>query len=127
MACQPGGGRPPGALADALPRDLDLLRRGITLRSLYQHTARFHAATQSYAETVLAAGSQIRTVADLPGQMIIIDRQTAFLPHRKFRSGAIIVREPSILDHLCSTFEQAWNLGTPYQTGPSASARRSAR
>lgn len=120
MACQPGGGRPPAALADALPRDLELLRRGITLRSLYQHTARFNVATQGYAETVLAAGSQIRTVAEIPGQMIIIDRQTAILPHREFRFGAIIVREPSILAYLCSAFEQSWNLGAPYQTGPSA-------
>lgn len=120
MACQPGGGRPPAALADALPRDLALLNRGITLRSLYQHTARFHTATQAYAETVLAAGSQIRTVAEIPGQMIIIDRQTAFLPHRDHRFGAIVVREPSIIDYLCSAFEQAWNQGAPYQTGPTA-------
>ncbi|MFC1411919.1 LuxR family transcriptional regulator [Streptacidiphilus sp. N1-12] len=120
MACQPGGGRPPAALADALPRDLELLKRGITLRSLYQHTARFHTATQAYAETVLAAGSRIRTVAEIPGQMIIIDRQTAFLPHREHRFGAVVVREPSIIEYLCSAFEQAWNLGAPYQTGPAA-------
>ena len=34
--------------------------------------------------------------------------------------GAIVVGEPSILAYLCSAFEQSWNLGTPYQTGPSA-------
>ena len=120
MACQPGGGRPPAALADALPRDLELLRRGIVLRSLYQHTARFHPPTQAYAETVLAEGSQIRTVAEIPGRMIVIDRRTAFLPNRDHEFGAIVVREPSILAYLCEAFEQSWNLGTPYQTGPSA-------
>jgi DNA-binding CsgD family transcriptional regulator len=120
MACQPGGGRPVAALADAQPRDLELLGRGITLRSLYQHTARFHPPTQDYAATVIAAGSQIRSAAEVPGQMIVIDRQTAFLPHREHRYGAVVVREPSILDYLCSTFEQAWNLATPYQTGPLA-------
>lgn len=120
MACQPGGGRPPAALADALPRDLELLRRGIVLRSLYQHSARFHVPTQDYAEAVLAAGSQIRTVAEIPGQMIVIDSTTAFLPHVRHEFGAIVVREPSILAYLCSAFEQSWNLGRPYQTGPSA-------
>lgn len=120
MACQPGGGRPPAALADALPRDLALLRRGIVLRSLYQHTARFHVPTQDYAESVLAEGSQIRTVAEIPGQMIVVDQRIAFLPHVRHQFGAIVVREPSILAYLCSAFEQAWNLGTPYQTGPSA-------
>ncbi|MFC1420229.1 helix-turn-helix transcriptional regulator [Streptacidiphilus cavernicola] len=120
MACQPGGGRPPAALADALPRDLELLRRGVELRSLYQHTARFHAPTQQYAEAVLQAGSRIRTVAEIPCQMIVIDRRTAVLPHHEYRYGAVIVRDPSILAYLCTTFEQAWNLGAPYQTGPSA-------
>ncbi|WP_327064452.1 LuxR C-terminal-related transcriptional regulator [Kitasatospora sp. NBC_01250] len=120
MACQPGGGRPPAALAEALPRDLELLDRGIVLRSLYQHTARFHPATQAYAEEALAAGSQIRTVAEIPGRMIILDRQIAFLPHRDHPAGAIVVREPSILDYLCSAFEQAWSLGSPYRIGPSA-------
>ncbi|MEZ0114722.1 DNA-binding CsgD family transcriptional regulator/DNA-binding Lrp family transcriptional regulator [Catenulispora sp. EB89] len=120
MACQPGGGRPPRALADALPRDLALLRRGIVLRSLYQHTARFHVPTQDYAEAVLAEGSQIRTVAEIPGQMIIVDQRTAFLPHVHHEFGAIVVREPSILAYLCAAFEQSWNLGTPFQTGPSA-------
>jgi hypothetical protein len=120
MACQPGGGRPSAVLAEALPRDLDLLDRGIVLRSLYQHTARFHLPTQAYAEAVLAAGSQIRTVAEIPGRMIIVDRRTAFLPHAEHESGAVIVREPSVLAYLCTAFEQSWNLGTPYQTGPSA-------
>ncbi|MEY9863150.1 DNA-binding CsgD family transcriptional regulator [Catenulispora sp. GAS73] len=120
MACQPGGGRPPRALEDALPRDLALLRRGIVLRSLYQHTARFHVPTQDYAEAVLAEGSQIRTVAEIPGQMIIMDQRTAFLPHVHHEFGAIVVREPSILAYLCAAFEQSWNLGTPFQTGPSA-------
>ena len=69
---------------------------------------------------VLAEGSQIRIVAEIPGRMIVIDRRTAFLPHVRHEFGAIVVREPSILAYLCAAFEQSWNLGTPYQTGPSA-------
>ncbi|GAA1958186.1 LuxR family transcriptional regulator [Catenulispora subtropica] len=120
MACRPGGGRPPAALADALPRDLALLRRGVVLRSLYQHTARFHLPTQAYAEAVLAEGAQIRTVAEIPGLMIVVDRRMAFLPHAEHESGAVIVREPSVVAYLCAAFEQSWNLGSPFQTGPSA-------
>ncbi|MFD0639362.1 hypothetical protein ACFQ9X_55080 [Catenulispora yoronensis] len=69
---------------------------------------------------MLAEGSQIRTVAEIPGQMIVIDRRVAFLPHAEHETGAIIVREPSVLAYLCRAFEQSWNLGSPYQTGPSA-------
>ena len=83
----------------------------------YQHAARFHVPTLDYAEAVLAEGSQIRTVAEIPGQMIVIDRRTAFLPHIHHEFGAIVVREPSVLAYLCAAFEQSWNLGSPFQAG----------
>ncbi|MGC0313402.1 hypothetical protein [Kitasatospora acidiphila] len=120
MACQPGGARPPAALADALPRDLAMLERGIRIRTLYQHTARFHAATQAYVEAVTKAGSEIRTMAEIPGLMVIFDRQVAFLPHRQRPGGAVIVREESIVAHLCASFEQAWATASEYRTGPQA-------
>ncbi|MFJ6379540.1 hypothetical protein ACIQI7_05945 [Kitasatospora sp. NPDC092039] len=120
MACQPGGGRPPAALADALPRDLAMLERGVRIRSLYQHTARFHAPTQAYVEAVVEAGSEIRTLVELPGRMIVFDRQVAFLPHLRQPGGAVIVREESIVAHLCQSFEQAWANASEYRTGPLA-------
>jgi DNA-binding CsgD family transcriptional regulator len=118
LTCQPGGGRPAGVLAEALPRDVAMLERGVALRTLYQHTARFHAATQDYVNKVSAVGSQVRTLEELPGRMIIVDGDIAFLPAPE--DGAIVVREMSLLAFLGNLFEQSWNRATPFGSGPAA-------
>jgi Bacterial regulatory proteins, luxR family len=118
LTCQPGGGRPESVLAEALPRDVAMLERGVVLRTLYQHTARFHAATQDYVNKVTAVGSQVRTLEELPGRMIIVDGAIAFLPAPG--EGAIVVRELSLLAFLENLFEQSWNRATPFGSGPAA-------
>jgi DNA-binding NarL/FixJ family response regulator len=117
MACQPGGSRPEAVLAEALPRDLSLLARGIRLRSLYQHTALFDGPTIAYAETAIAAGSQIRTSTEVPPRMIIVDRATAFLRHGTRDGGAVVIREPSTVAVLVAGFEQAWTAARPFRKG----------
>jgi regulatory LuxR family protein len=123
--CQPGGGRPEPVLAEALPRDLAMLDRGIQMRTIYQHTARYHQPTQAYAETMISAGAQIRTLADIPDRMIIVDRRAAFIPSMAHLTGALLVRDPSLVAFLCRTFERTWATGTPFQIGPTAAKEAS--
>ncbi|MBV1855643.1 helix-turn-helix domain-containing protein [Catellatospora tritici] len=120
MTCQVGGGRPASVLAEALPRDLAMLSRGVRLRTLYQHTARFHLPTQAYVEATTAAGSLVRTLDELPGTLIIVDRSVAFLPDRSPTQGAIVVREPSLVAFLCDIFDQAWTKASQFGSGPAA-------
>ncbi|MEU8890422.1 helix-turn-helix transcriptional regulator [Streptomyces sp. NPDC048442] len=120
VSLQPGGGRPPEILADALPRDLALLDRGIKIRSIYQHPARFHQPTQDYVRTVTSAGSQIRTLDELSGQMIIVDQRVAFIPDRFRHRGAVVIRQPSAVAFLYDAFQQSWNRAAPYHSGPVA-------
>lgn len=120
VSFQPGGGRPPEVLADALPRDLAMLDRGIAVRSVYQHPARFHQPTQDYVRTVAAAGSQIRTLNELFGRMIIVDQRVAFIPDRSRPGGAVVIRQPSAVAFLYDAFQQSWNQATPYHSGPAA-------
>ena len=117
MACQPGGPRPEKSLNDALPRDLALLSRGVTLRSLYQQTARYDPATIAYVTSVIAAGSQIRTAIELPPRMILIDHTVAFLPHHEYAQGAIIIREESTVRFLAAVFDLAWSTAQPFHVG----------
>ncbi|MET8138272.1 hypothetical protein ABZV24_41395 [Streptomyces sp. NPDC005251] len=42
LTSQPGGGRPTPVLEEAIARDEDMLRRGVKVRTLYQHTARYN-------------------------------------------------------------------------------------
>ncbi len=118
LTAQPGGGRPAAELEQAIGRDLAMVRRGVRMRTLYQHTARHHAPTQVYVERLTAVGSHIRTLTELPGRMIAFDRQLAVLPHGAVRGGAVALRDPSTVAFLCDAFERAWNTATPFGAPP---------
>jgi DNA-binding CsgD family transcriptional regulator len=123
---QPGGGRQPGRLAEAVNRDLAMLDRGIRMRTLYQHSARSNLATQGYVESLTAAGAEYRTAAELPDRAVVFDRAVAFLPARaEDGSGeaAVLVRDPDIVSYLCRVFDQLWATATPF-TGSSEAAYR---
>ncbi len=120
LAIQPGGGHPEAALYESLARDTAMLNRGVRLRSIYQHLTRFHQPTRSYADVILAAGAEIRTRAEVPSQMIIVDRLTAFVPARLETGGALVVREPSMVAFLIKLFDNEWGQAVPFATGPAA-------
>ncbi|WP_145906875.1 hypothetical protein [Kitasatospora viridis] len=126
FAIQPGGGRKPVRLAESVERDLALLRRGIRMRTLYQHSARGSLATQGYVETLTAAGAEYRTAAELPDRAVVFDRSVAFLPTRSEGgdgNGAVLVRDPDIVGYLCRVFDQLWATAAPF-TGTSDAAYR---
>ncbi|MFF5448018.1 hypothetical protein [Streptomyces sp. NPDC012888] len=114
LTVQPGGGRPPGYLERALPRDLEMLRRGVRLHTLYQHTSRYSAGTQEYVQAVTAAGAEVRTLGELFGKMLVFDRATAFLPVWDNPDAAVVLREPSAVAFLRSVFGHAWSLAEPF-------------
>lgn len=114
MTVQPGGTREPEVLKEALTRDSELLSRGVRIRTLYHHTARFNGPSQAYVATVSSMGAQYRTAHQLAGRMIIFDRELAFLPDRGGNWGAVVIREPSVVHFLCELFEQTWTQARPF-------------
>ncbi|MEU3268388.1 LuxR C-terminal-related transcriptional regulator [Streptomyces bacillaris] len=114
LTAQPGGGRPPALLAEALPRDLALLRNGVRQRTLYQHSVRSHAPTLAYIEQVLAEGARVRTVDEIFERVIICDRTIAFIPGTGERkSTALAVRHSGVIEFLTKMFDHAWERGEP--------------
>ncbi|MCZ0982438.1 hypothetical protein O1L60_35740 [Streptomyces diastatochromogenes] len=61
FSIQPGGGRAAHRLGDAVERDVAMLRRGVRMRTLYQHSARSSLSTQGYVERLTEAGAEYRT------------------------------------------------------------------
>ncbi|MEW1722825.1 hypothetical protein [Streptomyces sp. NPDC093109] len=120
LTVQPGGGRPAGHLERALPRDLEMLGRGVRLRTLYQHTARYSPGTQEYVREVSAAGGEVRTLSELFGKMLVFDRSTAFLPVWDNPDAAVVLREPSAVAFLRSVFATAWGLAEPFSASYTA-------
>jgi hypothetical protein len=113
--CHPGGGRSPQLLEQSYIRDLDMVSRGVRMRTLYQHTARYHLPTQEYARRMTARGAEIRTLSELFGRMIAFDDEMVFLPHMSDPDAAIVIQSSSTVAYLCSVFDHAWSLAEPYQ------------
>jgi len=115
ITSQPGGGsRVPDAMEEALRRDRALLGRGVRMRTLYHHTARFNGPSQAYVEAATALGAEYRTAHELFGRLIVFDRELAFLPLSDGSWGALVVRQEAMLAYLCGIFEQAWTLARPF-------------
>ncbi|ACU38298.1 hypothetical protein KCV87_33455 [Actinosynnema pretiosum subsp. pretiosum] len=109
VSMQPGGGRSARELAEARQRDLDLLDRGVRMRVLYQHTARFDPTTREHVALLSGSGAEFRTVEALFTRLIVFDRTVAFVPADDVvRGAAAVVRDPALVAFFYSCFEHAW-------------------
>ncbi|MBC9727080.1 hypothetical protein H8R17_20050 [Streptomyces sp. TRM68367] len=118
LTVQPGGARPPHVLESAKESCLAILARGVTLRTIYQHTARSDAGTQGLVREVSAKGGEFRTTGEVVDRLIVIDREVAFVPQRRSTatSGAVVVREPALVDYLYSVHDLLWRTAAPFQS-----------
>lgn len=114
LTCQPGGGRPSHVLEEAVTRDEDMLRRGIKMRTIYQHTALFSQATAAYVERVGALGAQVRTSGAPLIRLLAFDQSTAVISSQDDPMAAIVVRDPSIVRFIVSVFEYMWVDADPF-------------
>jgi sugar-specific transcriptional regulator TrmB len=108
LTAQPGGGRSAEVLEAALPLALDQLGRGVELRTLYQHSARFNEPTKSYVREVTMRGGQVRTLDEFFERLFIIDRKTAILPANTDRTEAVIITDEAVVHFLADVFERNW-------------------
>ncbi|GGS12323.1 MULTISPECIES: LuxR C-terminal-related transcriptional regulator [Streptomyces] len=111
LAAQPGGPRPAAQLLAARDRDRQLLERGVRLRTLYQHAARFHPPTVKYAEEVTRLGAEVRTVTGDLARFIVFDRSALFVPLQDSPGGALVVRSPDLIAFTVQIFELLWSSG----------------
>lgn len=117
LAAHPGGPQPPHLIDAARPTTLDQLRRDARVKHLYQHTMRNDLATASYANTITAAGAQVRTTDRLIDRMTIYDRELAVIPEQNAASaapGAAVIREPTVVAFLCKVYDHLWDDATAY-------------
>jgi AraC-like DNA-binding protein len=117
LSVQPGGPRPSHILPAAREHTLRFLRRGVRIRTIYQHTSRSDLPTRAYVRDVTAEGAEIRTADQVIDRMLVFDREVAFLPERAVpqgRPGAAVVREPTLVAFLCAVFEYQWEGASPF-------------
>ncbi len=124
LTAQPQAGRSPAVLKVAAERDVRALERGISMRTLYQHSARRSSAAQEYVAQVTAAGAEVRTLEEFFQRLIVVDRGVAVVPGREDgNSFAIAIHEKSLIDYLADIFERFWERARPFTNRESKTAR----
>ena len=114
LTVQPGGGRKAESLAAAWESTWPMLERGVQMRTIYQHSARFHSPTRRYVKQVMDHGGAVRTIDEGAERLIIFDREVAVIPARSDRQIALLVHEPAVVEFLAGVFERYWSLATPF-------------
>jgi sugar-specific transcriptional regulator TrmB len=115
LTAQPQTGRERASLKAAAARDKAALDRGVRMRTLYQHSARRHAATREYVSEMSQLGAEVRTLDEFFNRMIVIDRRLAVIPGPGGDDDvAIAVQEPALVAYLVDVFERAWERARPF-------------
>ena len=116
LTAQPGS-RSRQALEQALKRAEPVLTRGVRMRTLYQHPARFSEATKEYVTSATRLGAEVRTMDEIPSRLMVFDRRTALLSASQDRQYAVLIRHPAVVCFLVEAFERDWGRASPYGTG----------
>jgi DNA-binding CsgD family transcriptional regulator/sugar-specific transcriptional regulator TrmB len=112
------------SLLRGLERDRPLIERGVRIRTLYQHTARYSPEKLAYAAELSDGKVEYRSIDELVERLIICDETVAFIPTRDDQQVALELRHPGLVRYLIKVFEFMWNravplsAGTPYETAP---------
>ncbi|MEE1834979.1 helix-turn-helix transcriptional regulator [Streptomyces sp. SP17KL33] len=118
LTVQPSGRRrPEQRLIEGLERDRPLIERGVRLRTLYQHTARYSPERLAYIDQIGDGKVEIRTIDELVERLIICDESVAFIPVRDDRQVALELRHPGLVRYLVKVFEFMWSRAVPLSAG----------
>ncbi|WP_329176889.1 LuxR family transcriptional regulator [Streptomyces sp. NBC_01477] len=108
LTAQPDGPGPGATLHEALAAVRDPLTRGVAMRTLFQHSARFSEPAKKYVQQVLAYGGQVRTLPEFFDRLIIVDAEVAFIPGGEHRHSAALIQDRAVVAFLSDVFERAW-------------------
>ncbi|NEC27151.1 helix-turn-helix transcriptional regulator [Streptomyces sp. SID8111] len=117
LTVQPSDRVSESSLLRSLERDKPLIERGVKVRSLYQHTARYNPEKLSYVARLSEGKVEYRTIDELVERLIICDEAVAFIPARDDQQVALELRHPGIVRYLIKVFEYLWDRAVPMSTG----------
>jgi sugar-specific transcriptional regulator TrmB len=122
LTAQPAGPRRAVILQQAVDRDLRALERGVSMRTLYQHTARRSKATRDHVDRILERGARVRTLDEFFNRLIVIDRRLAVIPGGA-PDVAVAIHDDNLVSYLADIFDRYWERGRDYNErgGPSES------
>lgn len=122
LTAQPEGPRPAETLALALPRDMDAVRRGVAMRTLYRASVRSDAATSAYTVEMTGIGALVRTLDEPFMRALVFDRRKAVIMDYTPWTGpceeptrALIVHDEGLVHYVASMFDRDWSRASIWQ------------
>ncbi|WP_405937592.1 LuxR C-terminal-related transcriptional regulator [Streptomyces sp. NBC_00726] len=123
LTLQPAGtGGEEIRLEKALDPTLAMVERGVTLRHIYQHPARYHPAIKTYLDEIPPGHLQVRTIEQTAERLIVFDRTVAFIPASARRDVALEIRHPALVRYLIQVYEVLWAQAKPLTSPLQAAA-----
>ncbi|PVC84408.1 LuxR C-terminal-related transcriptional regulator [Streptomyces sp. CS131] len=113
LTLHPGSKRPEKMLEQARARAIEPLRRGVAMRHLYQHSARYGPNLKRYVDRLPYENLQIRTMEQTAERMFILDR-TAYISISPQRDAALRITHPALVRHLIHVYDILWAGATPF-------------
>jgi sugar-specific transcriptional regulator TrmB len=123
LTAQPQDKRGVKQLGEAGAREIAVLKRGVKMRTLYQHAARRGADTRKYVAAVTAAGAEVRTLDEFFNRLIVVDRRVAIIPSHEGVGAAMVINERSMVLYLVDMFERHWERARPFTSSESSLMR----
>lgn len=117
LTLQPSDRMSERSLLRGLERDKPLIERGVRIRTVYQHTARYNPEQLAYAARLSDGKAEYRTIDELVERLIICDETVAFIPARDDQQVALELRHPGLVRYLIKLFEYLWDRAVPLSTG----------
>ncbi|GAA4703957.1 LuxR family transcriptional regulator [Nocardioides conyzicola] len=120
LTAQPQSGRGVGVTEEAMEIERTLLERGVSILTLYQHSARRSTGTREYVAALTPLGAEVRTQDEFFNRMIVVDRRTAIIPSPDDLMLALAIREPTIVGYLVDVFMRSWERARPFTSQEAA-------
>lgn len=117
LTVQPSVRHPERRIIEGLERDKTLTERGVRIRTLYQHTARYIPERLAYVDQFANGKVEYRTIDELVERLVICDESVAFIPIRDDRQVALELRHPGLVSYLIKVFEFMWSRAVPLSAG----------
>ncbi|GAA4796874.1 helix-turn-helix transcriptional regulator [Streptomyces ziwulingensis] len=117
LTVQPSARHPERRLIEGMERDKTLIDRGVRIRTLYQHTARYSPERLAYVDRFASGKAEYRTIDELVERLIVCDETVAFIPIREDRQVALEIRHVGLVRYLVKVFEFMWGRAVPLSAG----------
>ncbi|MFH0172702.1 LuxR family transcriptional regulator [Streptomyces cacaoi] len=108
LTSRPDGPDPTRPVDETCAAVHDPLTRGVVMRTLFPHSARFSEPTKRYVQQVMAYGVQVRTLPEFFDRLVVVDGEVAVIPGGEHGHGAALIRDRSVVAFLGDVFERAW-------------------